>query len=154
MDDARPNDLHIGDVATRTGRSVHTIRWYEAQGLMPGVVRDSAKRRVYSEYHVGWLDLMERLRQTGMSIAQMREYTTLVKRGDSAILQRQHLLAAHQTMVRATIARWTEALALIEAKVEFYDEWLANGERPAIAPCSKCFHRAADGQQGHGTYVN
>jgi DNA-binding transcriptional MerR regulator len=67
--------LHIGDIASRTGRSVHTIRWYERQGLIPGVCRDGGGRRVYSDYHVGWLDLMERLRSTGMSIKVMREYT-------------------------------------------------------------------------------
>lgn len=53
-----PQDLHIGDIAGRTGRSVHTIRWYERQGLIPGVSRDAGGRRVYSDYHVGWLDLM------------------------------------------------------------------------------------------------
>ena len=74
-----PPSLFIGEVASRIGRSVHAIRWYEAQGLMPGVIRDGGGRRVYSEYHVGWLDLMERLRLTGMSIKQLREYTALVK---------------------------------------------------------------------------
>lgn len=58
-------ELRIGEVARRTGRSLHTIRWYESQGLIPGVRRDRAGHRVYSEHHVGWLDLMERLRRTG-----------------------------------------------------------------------------------------
>src|SRR5690349_635250 len=103
------NDLHIGDVASRTGRSVHTIRWYEAQGLMPGVTRDGAKRRVYTERHIGWLDLMERLRCTGMSIAQMRAYTELVKQGSAALDQRRELLRRHRTRVQETIARWHDA---------------------------------------------
>jgi DNA-binding transcriptional MerR regulator len=77
-------DLRIGEVASRTGRSVHTIRWYEQQGLLPGVTRDATGRRVYSEYHVGWLDLMDRLRFTGMSITQMRQYTALAKQGAAA----------------------------------------------------------------------
>jgi DNA-binding transcriptional MerR regulator len=129
-----PPSLFIGEVASRTGRSVHAIRWYEAQGLMPGVIRDGGGRRVYRDYHVGWLDLMERLRSTGMSIAQMRDYTNLVRQGSASLEQRRALLAAHQGRVRETIARWTEALALIDAKVEFYDEWVANGERPAVSP--------------------
>ena len=129
-----PPSLFIGEVASRTGRSVHAIRWYETQGLMPGVIRDGGGRRVYSEYHVGWLDLMERLRSTGMSIAQMRAYTELVKQGSASLEQRRALLAAHQARVRETIARWTEALALIDAKVEFYDEWVASGERPSVSP--------------------
>jgi DNA-binding transcriptional MerR regulator len=126
--------LFIGEIASQTGRSTHAIRWYEAQGLMPGVIRDGGGRRVYSFYHVGWLDLMERLRSTGMSIAQLREYTELVKQGTASLDQRRALLAAHQARVRETIARWTEALALIDAKVEFYGEWVASGERPTVSP--------------------
>ncbi len=126
--------LRIGEIASRTGRSIHTIRWYETQGLIPGVVRDRGGRRVYSEHHIRWLDLMERLRRTGMSITQMREYTTLAKQGDAVLEQRRALLAGHQVRVRENIIRWTEALALIDAKIEFYDEWMANGERPAVEP--------------------
>src|SRR6266699_2171708 len=127
-------DLRIGEVASRTGRSVHTIRWYEQQGLLPGVARDGSGRRIYSEYHVGWLDLMDRLRYTGMSIRQMREYTALAKQGASALPQRHALLRQHQLRVRENIDRWTDALALIDAKIEFYDEWMADGERPAVEP--------------------
>jgi DNA-binding transcriptional MerR regulator len=126
--------LSIGQVATRTGRSIHAIRWYEAQGLIPGVVRDKGGRRRFSEYHLRWLDLMERLRLTGMSIAQMREYTLLARQGSTTLQQRRTLLAEHQARVRETIEKWTAALALIDAKVEFYDEWLANGERPSVEP--------------------
>ena len=126
--------LRIGEIASRTGRSIHTIRWYETQGLIPGVVRDRGGRRVYSEHHIRWLDLMERLRRTGMSITQMREYTTLAKQGDAVLEQRRALLAGHQVRVRENIIRWTEALALIDAKIEFYDEWVAKGARPAVGP--------------------
>jgi DNA-binding transcriptional MerR regulator len=98
------------------------------------VARDQGGRRVYSEHHVGWLDLMERLRYTGMSIAQMREYTILVKQGGATLKHRRALLTAHQTRVRDTIARWTAAMELIDAKIEFYDEWAANGQRPSVEP--------------------
>lgn len=134
MAGAMSTELRIGDVAARTGRSIHTIRWYEAQGLMPGVRRDSAKRRIYTEYHIGWLDLMERLRCTGMSIAQMRIYTDLAKQGAATLGERRELLRKHRSDVRETIARWHNALALIDAKIAFYDEWVASGERPAVSP--------------------
>ena len=75
---APPPSFHIGALANRSGRSIHTIRWYETQGLIPGVERDAGGRRIYVEQHVGWLQLMERLRHTGMSIAEMRAYTCLL----------------------------------------------------------------------------
>lgn len=129
-----PNSYRIGELAARTGRSVHAIRWYEAQGLVPGVARDGGGRRVYNELHFGWLELMDRLRRTGMSIAEMREYTLLVKQGRATLSQRQELLSTHRERVKETIAEWTLALRLIDAKVDFYGEWLATGRRPKPMP--------------------
>lgn len=126
--------LSIGDVAARTGRSLHAIRWYESQGLLPGVCRDEGGRRRYTAQHVACLELMERLRVTGMSIAQMLEFTTLVDEGNASLGRRRTLLAEHLNQVRETIARWNERLALINAKLEFYDGWLVTGERPAYEP--------------------
>jgi DNA-binding transcriptional MerR regulator len=124
--------LSIGDLATRTGRSVHTIRWYESQGLMPGVARDAGGRRVYHASHVGWLELIDRLRTTGMSVAEMREYTALVRQGRSSLRQRKELLEAHRARAEATIAQWRQSLALIDSKIVFYDEWLATGQPPPL----------------------
>ncbi len=127
-----PKSFHIGELAQRTGRSIHTIRWYEAQGLIPGVIRDGGGRRVYSELHLSWLDLMERLRRTGMSIAQMRQYTVLVKQGSKTLRRRQVLLSQHRARVQRTIADWTQALKLIDSKIDFYGEWLTTGQRPRL----------------------
>ncbi|UUZ63851.1 MerR family transcriptional regulator [Polaromonas sp. P1-6] len=122
----------IGQLAARTGRSVHTIRWYEAQGLIPGVMRDGGRRRVYNELHLSWLDLMDRLRRTGMSIAEMREYTALVKQGSATLKQRQALLSSHRAQVRDMIAEWQLALKLLDSKIDFYDEWVTTGKRPLV----------------------
>ncbi|HEV8208775.1 MAG TPA: MerR family DNA-binding protein, partial [Vicinamibacterales bacterium] len=96
--------------------------------------RDSGGRRVYSDLHVAWLDFMDRLRRTGMTIAQMREYTALVRKGSGTLRERRALLNAHRTRVTRTIAEWTDALQLIDVKIDYYGEWLATGERPRMLP--------------------
>jgi DNA-binding transcriptional MerR regulator len=126
--------MRIGELAERTGRSVHAIRWYEAQGLLPGVLRNAAGRRLYGERHVGWLELMERLRSTGMSIAQMRAYTALVMQGRRTLPQRQQQLAAHRAQVEARIAEWKTALKELDRKLAFYADWVAQGARPPMDP--------------------
>ena len=113
---------------------MHAIRWYETQGLVPGVARDEGGRRVYGELHVGWLDLMERLRATGMSIAEMREYTALAMKGKTTLRERRDMLAAHRERVNETIAGWKRALSLVERKIDFYDEWMQTGHRPPLIP--------------------
>jgi DNA-binding transcriptional MerR regulator len=129
--------LHVGALAARSGRSTHTIRWYDSQGLIPGVQRDRGGRRVFDEAHVGWLLLMDRLRRTGMSIAQMRRYTQLVKQGRATLRERREFLKAHRMRVETTIREWTAALSLLDEKIDFYGEWLATGRRPATEPGSK-----------------
>lgn len=130
-----PPSIHttyrIGELAALSGRSVHTVRWYEAQGLMPGVARDSGGRRVYHPRHLGWLELMDRLRRTGMSIAEMREYTALVQEGKGTLTRRRAQLAQHKERVKAHIAELRMSAKLIDRKLKFYDEWIENGVQPA-----------------------
>lgn len=120
----------IGELAALSGRSVHTIRWYEAQGLMPGVERDSGGRRVYHEQHLGWVEFMDRLRTTGMSIAEMREYAALVNEGKGTLKQWHAHLALHRERVKANIAELKLSVKLIDRKLRFYDEWIASGKQP------------------------
>ena len=126
--------FHIGELAARTGRTVHAIRWYEAQGLVPGVARDAGGRRLYGELHVGWLDLMDRLRRTGMSIAQMRDYTALALQGRATLAARREMLDAHRARVHETIEEWRQALTLVDRKIDFYDAWIRTGQRPPLVP--------------------
>ena len=84
----KPLRLRIGELAERTGRSPDTIRWYERQGLLPTVPRQGVQR-VYSNRHVEWLELMERLRRSGMSVADLRAYTASAQRG-AAVRHRQN----------------------------------------------------------------
>jgi DNA-binding transcriptional MerR regulator len=123
--------MYIGELAALTSHSVHTIRWYETQGLMPGVKRDSGGRRVYREQHVGWLELMHRLRSTGMSIAAMREYAALVAAGKDTLKQRRVRLAEHREQVKRSITELSQSVKLLDRKLKFYDEWIETGTQPA-----------------------
>lgn len=127
-----PEEFQIGELSRRSGRSVHTIRWYEAQGLMPGVTRDRARRRVYVPDHVIWLELVDRLRLTEMSIAEIRAYARIVKDGRAGRPRLQKILAAHAGKTREKIVQHQEALLFIERKMRFYDEWIRSGARPLI----------------------
>lgn len=126
----RSKPLRIGELAERTGRSVHAIRWYETQGLIPGVQRDAGGRRVYRERHLGWLTLIDRMRLTGMSIAQVREYASLVSQGRGTLKLQQAMLRKHRERVEEQITEWTAALEMIDGKIAGLEEWIATGRRP------------------------
>ena len=113
-----PSEIGIQTLATRTGVSAHTLRYYEDAGLMIPVPRDAAGRRVYHEEHVRWVSFLLRLREGGMGIAQVRKYAALTQSAaDAARHQRQTLLKAHRDEVRDRISRLTQHLEVLERKV-------------------------------------
>lgn len=142
--------FHIGRLARETGRSVHTIRWYEQQGLMPNVARDAGGRRVYTEQHVGWLLFLDRLRFAGMSVREMRRYASLASQGKQTLRQRLELLEAHHARTSALIEGLQSALRLIERKQSYYTTWLESGQRPGdfeVSPVDKRVSKRASSRQ-------
>jgi DNA-binding transcriptional MerR regulator len=80
------------------------------------VVRDAGGRRQFNDQHVAWIALMDRLRHTGMSIAEMRRYARLVKRGKATLRERQALLKAHRERVEGRLADWTFAVSSLPCR--------------------------------------
>lgn len=117
-DDAK---LTIGELAEATGRSTHTLRYYEDAGLIPEVARNAAGHRRYRPDHVRWVALLERLRRSGMSMARMRAYAELARHGDATVAERRALLVEHESEVRARIAELERCLAIVQAKIDLYD---------------------------------
>jgi len=60
------DELTISEAAERTGLTRHTLRYYERDGLMLGVGRAGSGHRRYSERDLGWIELITKLRATGM----------------------------------------------------------------------------------------
>ena len=122
--------LHIGAFAAKTGHSIHTIRWYESLGLLPRVLRDAGGKRIYSKRHLTWLALLDRLRRSGMSIAQLRDYTKLAQQGGATVEPTMAVLVQHRQTVADKIAEWEQAMALINQKIDFYANWKVLGKAP------------------------
>ncbi|WP_031169792.1 MerR family transcriptional regulator [Streptosporangium roseum] len=121
-------DLSIGQVAERTGLSVHTLRFYEREGILANPVsRGPGGRRFYSESDVEWLRLCVILRASGMPLPAIRQYTDLVRQGSGTEEERLALLRRHQEHVIAQIDKLTQCLDLIAFKVRVYEDHLEHG---------------------------
>ena len=126
--------LQIDELSRRTGKSIHTLRYYESEGLIPNVQRDAGGRRIYSERHVLWIELLDRLRQTGMTMQSIREYATLIAEGDATLSRRKGLLELHRKKVEDRITEMRVSIRLIDRKLELYQSWLETGQSPIEVP--------------------
>lgn len=120
--------LSIGQVAERTGLSVHALRFYEREGLLADQVRrESNGRRVYTEDDVNWLAMCIKFRSSGMPLDTIRKYTDLVRQGPGNEADRLALLRSHQDHVIAQIQELNECLNVITYKVDIYQQHLTEG---------------------------
>jgi DNA-binding transcriptional MerR regulator len=122
-------DLSIGEVSKRSGLSVHTLRFYEKEGLFANPVRRTHNgRRIYHEEDLEWLASCTRLRSSGMSLAAIRRYVELTRQGPGNAHERLALLHDHEKQIEAQMRELQECLDVIRYKVKVYAEHVARGQ--------------------------
>ena len=132
-----PDGMTIGEVAARTGLSVHALRFYEREGLLAGQVRRGPDgRRRYSEQDVEWVQTCVRFRSAGMPLLTIRRYASLVREGPGNEQQRLAILGEHETTVIEQIRRLNEALELVRVKAASYQRDLATGTSRCTWPAA------------------
>ena len=116
----RELSLTVGEAAERVGLTTYTLRWYEQEGLVAPVGRDSSGRRRYTASDLNWLLLLTRLRRTGMPVRDMRRYAELARQGDRTLGARRALFEAHRARVLARMAELEEDLKVLDHKIDVY----------------------------------
>ena len=117
----------IQQMSNRTGLSIHTLRYYEKEGIIKDVKRDQSGRRVFSDQDAGWIDFITCLKGTGMSIEAIKSFTTLVWEGDHTIDKRLEILHAHKKKVLDEIETLKKMAKRIDGKISWYEKEKSNG---------------------------
>ena len=113
----------VGEVAKKLGLSKDSLRYYEKEGLLPPIERDSSGHRVFSESDVDWVFLIRCLRDTDMKIFKIKKYVSLLMdNGIESINERREILLEHEAFIKEKIAAYKVFMRLIEKKLDFYNE--------------------------------
>ena len=107
-------------MAEKTNLNPNTLRYYEKEGLLPNVKRTESGIRHYSDEDLEWLDLICCLKNTGMSIKQIRDFVDLSLQGPKTLGARCEMLAAHKQGVQAHIAEMNRHLEMVTHKIEYF----------------------------------
>ncbi|MHA7126126.1 MerR family transcriptional regulator [Janibacter indicus] len=111
--------VHIGEVATRTGLSHRTIRYYEEMGLLAPSARTEGGFRLYDEAGIERLLLIKPMKPLGFSVEQMRQLLDALdaladqESADSAAARAQVDAIRQEALTR--VAELKEATARAEA---------------------------------------
>ena len=129
--DDKPKGYSIGEVVKQTGLSAHTLRYYEKEGLLPFVTKNSSGLRVYTTNDLGWLSMIECLKDSGLQIKEIRQYIEWFRQGDSTLQQRLELFQNRRKALEAEMARMQTVMNKITFKETLYTTALELGSLAA-----------------------
>lgn len=112
----------IQEAAEETAVNPHTLRYYERIGLLPKIGRGSNGHRQYSELDLGWATWLKHLRNSGMTIQEMRRFVDLTNAGSETIPARCDILTQHRQALKQRIAELEAALTRLDQKLDYYQQ--------------------------------
>lgn len=101
------------------GVSVHTLRYYEQEGLLQPQ-RDSGNRRRYTAQDQTWMAFILRLKATGMPLRDIRRYAQLRAAGASTLSERLALLVQHRQTLQQQIVQLQDHQQHLDEKIAWY----------------------------------
>ena len=107
--------------------SIHTLRYYDKEGLLPFVQRTENGRRVFSDRDIILLSTIECLKATGMPLKDIRQYVDWCVEGKETIPQRYELVKNQKKVLEDQMAQLQKMLNAINYKCEFYKQALETG---------------------------
>ncbi len=115
-------ELTIQQAAQQTGLSIDTLRYYERIGLLEPVGRAPNDHRRYTQYDLEWINLLIRLRDTGMPLAQMARFARLRRQGLATVTERRLMLEQHQHFLEQRMQQLEQHMTALQRKIAHMKE--------------------------------
>jgi DNA-binding transcriptional MerR regulator len=120
--------MTISEVSEKYDISAETLRYYERVGVIPPVNRNENGIRDYTEIDCNWVQFIKCMRNAGLSIESLIEYTTLFQKGSSTLDSRKQILIEQRDELVTRISDMQTALDRLNKKIDGYDETMKNYE--------------------------
>lgn len=111
----------IGEMAKQLGVATSTLRYYDKEGLLPFMERSEGGIRMFKDSDYEFLKIIDCLKATGMQIKDIREFISLVIKGDETIDARLELFMKRKKEVEKQMEQLQETLDTINFKCWYYE---------------------------------
>ncbi len=121
----------IGQVAEMFGLPVSTLRYYDKQGLFPGLERTSGIRR-FGDTELEALRVIECLKKAGMEIEDIRLFMEWCAEGPSTYPKRKAMFEERKAHMESEIANMNRALDMLKFKCWYYEQAIQDGNEDRV----------------------
>ncbi|MEN0641855.1 MerR family transcriptional regulator [Alkalicoccobacillus gibsonii] len=110
----------IGEVAETLDLTVHTLRYYDKEGLMPFVERSPSGQRLFKDSDIEALKIIQCLKLTGMPLKEIKGFIQWCQEGDSSLTQRYEMFLERKAKVEAQMEELKKTMEIIDHKCHYY----------------------------------
>ena len=121
----------IGQISEMFGLPISTLRYYDKQGLFPGMERKSGIRK-FGEKELETLRVIECLKKSGLEIKDIRQFMDWCVEGPSTYALRKELFVRQKKTVEAEIAHMNKILDMLRFKCWYYEQAIQAGSEERI----------------------
>ena len=121
----------IGQISEMFQIPVSTLRYYDKEGLFPGLERAGGIRK-FTEKELEAHRVIECLKQSGLEIREIKTFMEWCSEGSSTYPQRKALFDRQEEAVKAEMRRLEKTLAMIRYKRWYYEEAMKDGTEERV----------------------
>ena len=121
----------IGQVSEMFDLPVSTLRYYDKEGLFPGIRRDSGIRK-FGEKELEALRVIECLKKSGLEIRDIKQFMEWCVQGSETYPQRRELFLRQKAAVEEEIRRMNRVLDMLNFKCWYYEKAQQDGNEDGI----------------------
>lgn len=121
----------IGQVSEQFGIPISTLRYYDKQGLFPGMERTSGIRK-FGERELEALRVIECLKRSGLEIKDIKRFMDWCVEGAATYPQRKALFEAQRKTVEAEMEDLNKVLSMLKFKCWYYEQALQDGSEGRV----------------------
>ena len=114
------SEYTIREISELFGLPASTIRYYEEEGILTNVARTPSGQRIFGDCHVNRLRTVCCFKNTGMTIAELRQFFAYVKDESAHLEDILSLLEQRRASVTAQLAQLKRDCAHVQRKIDYY----------------------------------
>lgn len=121
----------IQEVADMMNVNASTLRYYDAEGLLPDIKRVNGKR-VFEDKDFKWLRVLNCMKNIHMPVKKIREYVALAQQGDATLQKRYDMILEQKKNIEDQIKELQNCYKEFEYKEWYYKTALAAGTEKTV----------------------
>lgn len=110
----------IGEISERYGISQDTLRYYDKAGLLPFVKKNSAGRREFTEDDLGYIEVIDCLKRSGIAVKEIAKFMDWCVVGDRTLPQRYAFMTEQEAALEQKIHELQAQLDFLRWKKWYY----------------------------------